>query len=352
MRHTCVLLLLAANGFASPCKLVGKPSLSAKNSDAMKGEPIEIRLVGRVQMGGRVRTLSGAEWAACDGLEVHWRRIEPQMEHVDTPPPNKDISVYANAVVFGASHGTWIGYDHIEYFETDLDASGPLLTVRDARPSDDELAEKRPPEHRDLGVMRVAATVNGVSTAPLRYSYRAGDDFLGWLTSFYNVPYLFGSAGKGARNQAEQYVGADCADILVAALRRAGWSKMEYTSVADLVDALHPIGKPTIVKPCAAGVCEATSLRYGKDVRPGDMLALDYIGAESDLPREWDHIVVVIADRGPGGVADGVLGSGGRGRGLRKLRGAEAGAAGRAGAGAGGRAAAASTVRSPTILTS
>jgi hypothetical protein len=38
------------------------------------------------------------------------------------------------------------------------------------------------------------------------------------------------------------------------------------------------------------------------------MLALDYIGAESDLPREWDHIVVVVEDRGPGGVPDGRLG--------------------------------------------
>jgi hypothetical protein len=94
----------------------------------------------------------------------------------------------------------------------------------------------------------------------------------------------------------------------VAALRRACWKKLEYSSVADLVDALHPVGKPTLVKPCQAGACEPTSLRYGRDVRPGDLLALDYIGAESDLPREWDHIVAVIEDRGPGGVADGFLG--------------------------------------------
>ena len=307
MRHTCVLLLLSVTAGAAPCKLVGKPWLSAAKVDVLQGEPIEIRLNGKVQIDGRVRTLSGAEWQKCDA-EVRWRRTEPQMEHVDTPPPNKNISVYANAVVFGPSHGSWIGYDKIEYFDTDLDDTGPTLTVHDARPSDDELAEKRPPEQRGLGVMRVQATVNGVTTAPLRYTYRSGDGFLGWLTSFYNVPYLFGSAGKGVKNQAELYLGADCADILVAALRRAGWKKLEYSSVADLVDALHPVGKPTIVKPCQAGVCEATDVRYGKAVRPGDMLALDYIGAESDLPREWDHIVVLIEDRGPGGVPDGLLG--------------------------------------------
>jgi hypothetical protein len=307
MRHTCVLVLLCATASAAPCKLIGKPWLFAKSVDVLQGQPLEIRLMGKVTVGGRARTLAGAEWKVCDA-DIRWRRVEPQMEHVDTPPPNKDVQVYANAVVFGPSHGTWIGYDQIEYFQTELDARGPTLTVHDARPSDDELAEKRAAGLRGLGVMRVQATVDGVATAPLRYSYRNGDDFLGWLTSFYNVPYLFGSAGKGAKNQAEQYIGADCADILVAALRRAGWKKLEYSSVADLVDALHPVGKPLVVKPCKDGVCEASVARYGRDVKPGDMLALDYIGAESDLPREWDHIVVVIEDRGPGGVADGRLG--------------------------------------------
>jgi hypothetical protein len=307
MRYTCVLLLSTVAS-AAPCKLIGKPWLSASKVDVVQGTPIEIRLNGEVQVNGRTRTLSGIEWRVCEA-EVSWRRIEPQMEHVDTPPPNRDIACYANAVVFGPDHGSWIGYDKIEYFETEIENSGPTLTVHDARPSDDDLAEKRPPEQRGLGVMHVAATVNGVSTAQLRYTYRSGDGFLGWLTSFYNVPYLFGSAGKGVKNQAEQYIGADCADILVAALRRAGWKKLEYSSVADLVDALHPVGKPAIVKPCQAGVCEATTLRWGKDVRTGDMLALDYIGADSDLPRAWDHMVVAIEDRGPAGSpGDGVLG--------------------------------------------
>jgi hypothetical protein len=115
-----------------------------------------------------------------------------------------------------------------------------------------------------------------------RYSFRAGDDFLGWLTSYFNVPYLFGSAGKGARNQAERYLGADCADVLVAALRKSGRA-LDYASVTELVDAL----------PRAAG-----------RVRPGDLYALDYVGYD-DLPRAWDHIVALVEDRGPDGRPDG-----------------------------------------------
>jgi hypothetical protein len=121
-----------------------------------------------------------------------------------------------------------------------------------------------------------------ISPRVFRYSFRSGDDFLGWLSSFFNVPYLFGSAGKGTRNQAERYLGADCADILVAALRRSGFA-LDYTSVTDLVDSLPKVKGP---------------------VRPGDLYALDYVGFD-DLPRNWDHIVALVEDRGPDGKPDG-----------------------------------------------
>src|SRR5205085_2121286 len=135
------------------------------------------------------------------------------------------------------------------------------------------------------------------------------DDFLGWLTSYFNVPYLFGSAGEGARNQAERYLGADCADVLVAALRRSG-ARLSYSSVSGLVDQLRPVAGPVVVAPCDGPACAAAAgprLRFGADVRPGDLLALDYVGA-ADLPRSWDHIGALIEDRGPDGTPDGVLG--------------------------------------------
>ena len=149
-------------------------------------------------------------------------------------------------------------------------------------------------------------------TVFFRYSFRRGDDFLGWLTSYFNVPYVFGSAGKGARSQAERRVGADCADVLVAALRRVGASRFEYSSVMDLVSRLPHVSPPVRITPCcgvgiACPPASGAALRFGTDVRPGDFLALDYIDA-SELPRPWDHIVAVVEDRGPGGEPDGVLG--------------------------------------------
>lgn len=57
----------------------------------------------------------------------------------------------------------------------------------------------------------------------------------------------------------------------------------------------------------AAG--EPLVLRFGEHVRPGDLLAIDYADdPDGQLPRPWDHVAAVLADRGPEGRADGVLG--------------------------------------------
>jgi hypothetical protein len=51
-----------------------------------------------------------------------------------------------------------------------------------------------------------------------------------------------------------------------------------------------------------------TALRWGKDIQSGDFIALDYIGSES-LPKDWDHIVAAVEDKGPDGKPDGLLGA-------------------------------------------
>jgi hypothetical protein len=298
---------------APRCRLTGTPWLEgrigsarvARVVDATIGEAIDVFVAAPGRLDGRAVIFGEApgrnSFARCGAPAITWRKVEPRMQHEKTPAPNGDIKVYANAIVFGASHGKWIGFDKIEYVETPIDARGPILRVRDAAPTAALLVRDGPT--RPLGVMRLAATVEldgvsrstpGADDAPdgqiaarvFRYTFRSGSTFLGWLSTFYNVPYLFGSAGKGAKSQAERYVGADCADILVAALRRAGRTDLEYTSVAGLVDALDRVDHP----------------------RPGDLLALDYIGDDGQLPRAWDHIVVLVEDRGPGGKPDGKVG--------------------------------------------
>jgi len=332
MRALVLLLVAGAVAHAQPrCALTGAPWLEgrvgaarpARAVDARLGEEIDVLVAAPGRLGGRSVVFGAApgrtSWERCGEVVVHWRRVEPRMQHVSTPSPNGDVKVYANAVVFGARHGEWIGFDELEYVETPLEATGSSLRVRDAAPTETLLRREGPT--RPLGTMRLAATVEldgvarstpGAADAPdgqisarvFRYSFRSGDGFLGWLSSWFNVPYLFGSAGKGSAAQAERYVGADCADVLVAALRRAGHHELEYTSVAGLVDRLDRVGPVVEVKPGGA----PTALRWGRDVRPGDLLALDYVGDDGQLPRDWDHIVVLVEDRGLDGKPDGLLG--------------------------------------------
>jgi hypothetical protein len=328
-------------------RVAGSGGAARRVLEARLGEKIEVAVAFAGRLDGRKLVFGHGPgrvaWPeACGALTVTWRTVEPRMQHTRTPAPNGEIRVYANAVIFGPEHGRWIGWDRLEYFETTLPGGGPLRVLDDARASPASAAARPAPYDR-LGTQRLAATVEaggqrlttpGAEDAPdgqiadrvFRYSFRSRDDFLGWLTSFFNVPYLFGSGGQGRRNQAERYVGGDCADLLVAALRRAG-HRLDYSSVAGLVSRLRRASAVSELRPCAAPVKLApiggdgraapaapacatavTPLVFGKDVRPGDLLALDYVGF-AGLPRDWDHIVAVVEDRGPDGVADGVLGA-------------------------------------------
>ena len=70
------------------------------------------------------------------------------------------------------------------------------------------------------------------------------------------------------------------------------------------------LAPPAVLEQCLPdkAPCKPTALRWGRDVKPGDLIAIDYVGAD-ELPRAWDHIVAVVEDRGPNGAPpDGLLG--------------------------------------------
>lgn len=324
------------------CELRGEPRVVGRLAgalgrvssavDARLGETVEVfvevagRLDGRRVLFSEDGARGHVSWvdSGCPPAELRWQRVEPTMEHVTTEGPNPGSSIYANAVMFGPRHGAWIGYDKLEYNASPVDDADDLWSwsVAEARPSESELMRSRGAGMEHLGVMRLSVSITpalgevrrsagaearrrgGISEDVFRYTVRGGDDVFGWLTTFFNVPYVFGSAGVGVRSQAERYIGADCADVIVAALRRAGHRDFAYTSVAGLIRELPRASEPIVVSTSPGESAAATS-----DYRPapGDILAIDYIGATS-LPRPWDHVVVLVEDRGPGGEADGVLG--------------------------------------------
>lgn len=311
-------------------RLAGAEGRTSSAVDARLGETVEVfvevagRLDGRRVLFSEDAAPGRVSWvdSGCPPAELRWQRVEPTMEHIATEGPNEGSSIYANAVMFGPRHGAWIGYDKLEYSASPVAAADDRWSwpVTDARPSESRLVRARGEEMAGLGVMRLSVSVTpeggaarrsagvedrrrgGISEDVFRYTIRSGDDVFGWLTTFFNVPYVFGSAGVGVRSQAERYIGADCADVIVAALRRAGHRDFGYTSVAGLIRQLPRVSEPIVVSPAEPA---AASSDYTP--APGDILAIDYIGATS-LPRPWDHVVVLVEDRGPEGEADGVLG--------------------------------------------
>lgn len=80
--------------------------------------------------------------------------------------------------------------------------------------------------------------ISGIAGAVHRISVRGctGIPIVDWGYAFMNQPYIWGSASPTRRDedhQAENFIGADCADFVVAAARRAG-HRISYGSTFDL----------------------------------------------------------------------------------------------------------------------
>lgn len=126
-------------------------------------------------------------------------------------------------------------------------------------------------------------TSRGMSTQVFRLSVRQDDSLLGWLTSFFNVPGLFGSVSW----QSENYVGVDCADCLAAAWSK--WKKRPLDkdwNVAGIVAAW-----PKVSEFDTAGGVPDVQIRWSTDVKPGDFIAVRYAGR-----RQYQHIGALYAD--------------------------------------------------------
>ncbi len=249
-----------------------------------------------------------------EGTRIEWYRVEPRQHHVETPAPNGMNPAYSNNVLFGKGHGKWLGYDTLEYTETHL-ASGPTLRLSKVSPTDPRLQV-----NAGLGTMRYKVVVTtpkgsyaspgaeavargGISHRVQRVSFRRGNDLAGWLTSYYNVPNVFGSAGVGRRHQTDRHQGADCADVIVGALRKRG-KRIPYTSVSGLAARSRVVTGRLLIRPDGLyapdkeGSLKRETLRFGDKVREGDLLLIKY--GTDWTGRVWDHIAVLSGDDGDG----------------------------------------------------
>jgi len=108
----------------------------------------------------------------------------------------------------------------------------------------------------------------GITKDVHRISFRKDDSFVGWLTSFFNLPYIYGSVNS----QADNYVGVDCADLIVGAYRKKG-HKISYTYAAGLSNIFSKIVDEKDISLYGEDFYNKEGLlKYGKDVNEGDLI--------------------------------------------------------------------------------
>jgi hypothetical protein len=289
--------------------------LARRGSDRVVLVPDE---VGSLELSGHM--ISAHQLEPLAGAEVSWSAIEAHGFRTTPARNGAGSDFYSNVSTAPAAFGQWLGYDHIDYFERPIVGERPVISARVLDTAAD--VEGADPAYLpDLGTLRVRATVTlpdgrrlstpgihatdmyGILPAVHRVSIRAGDDFLGWLTSYALVPEVFGSAGPGANHQTERYTGADCADVLVGAIRRAGRTDIAYTNVAGLPAYTMQVAGTTELDEHGA----PPPGRAIAGIERGDLIRIDYAGAlRHRTPRRWDHVVVLWEDRSdPAGPAHG-----------------------------------------------
>lgn len=134
-------------------------------------------------------------------------------------------------------------------------------------------------------------TKKGLSPKVLRLSFMSDDSYIGYLTSFFNVPGVFGSMPYQSRN----YIGIDCADVLIAASKKMNREKNEKNyNVAMLVRKFK-----NKVKFKNENGKLSKILEWGNDFKKGDFIAVKYTE-----DGRYAHIGLLFEDTNQNGILD------------------------------------------------
>jgi hypothetical protein len=243
--------------------------------EAMVGQPVSLRVPRR------------------EGSSIRWFRIVP------------DTSRAYNNAVWPWDPGAyrWIGYAKIGYaraemveqrdlWEITLDPADPKWSRGLTPPGSYWFqAEVRTPRGQEASPGLEMNDQRGLSPRVLRVTFREGDDLLGHLTGYFHVPGVFGSVPYQVGN----FIAVDCADVLMAAWSRSRGKPVERDYNVVTVVQEFPLAAKTVV----AKGRTSSPLRWGKDVRKGDLIAVKYPGW-----KQFGHIGALYQDRNGNGMLD------------------------------------------------
>lgn len=229
--------------------------------------------------------------------QVVWKQIYPDLS-----------KMYKNAnFPWDPDAYKWTGFGKIDYLVRDFDAfkGQPEIEIK---PEYLRLPVEMPYYHYDMGTFWVqvvavkggktfstagveAGTERGISPQVFRVSFRKDDSFIGYLSSFFNVPAVFGSTPY----QSYHYIGVDCADALLSAHAHwIGYEMKKDVNVAAMVKAIKPVTSFEIEK----GTPDK-QVKWGSDIFPCDLIAVRYAGANM-----FQHIGALYEDANGNGILD------------------------------------------------
>jgi hypothetical protein len=231
-----------------------------------------------------------------EDADFNWSKVEPIID-AEHPYENSDPVTRK-----------WKGWDKIKYTTSFFEGTKGLQPIlADARPTTVQNSS-------GLGTMRYSlelrigekswntpgeesTTRGGISSEVVRISYKIDDSFLGIITSYFNVPGVYGSASTDRRkpnktHQTEQYQGFDCADLVVGAARQLGQDH-RYSNANNL-RAKTQYSDPYLLQTDGTITDldgNEIRLQYGRDVNQGDLVFF----ADVNSRRYW-HVVVLLKD--------------------------------------------------------
>jgi len=219
---------------------------------------------------------------AKEGAAIRWYLVLPDLtrNYANAAPP-WEPNAYA-----------WTGMDAIGYFQIELAGFADLAEIEpfagtaiaDAVAA---IAGAGSFYHADVGTFWFAAdasndgrwartrgaadvTDRGIAAEVMRVTVRSDSSLVGALEGFYNVAGLFGSTTY----QAAHHVGADCADILMAA--HAEWRKRPLTANTNVQQLTQKLRKIAALD--VADGTPSQALRWGEAIEAGDFIAVKYEG--------------------------------------------------------------------------
>ena len=193
----------------------------------------------------------------------------------------------------------WVGFGKIDYLRTELEQFRGRWEIEPFANSPSVGAQSRY-SRKDVGSFWFQAEIaaggriyrsagiedsdnRGLSPQVFRVSTREGNGYIGHLSSFFNVPGVFGSVTYQSNN----YIGVDCADVLMAALGRFRGRPVERNyNVAMLVSEMRKVSEFEL-----ANGSTDKRLEWGDNIKRGDFIAVRYAGS-----RQYQHVGALYAD--------------------------------------------------------